>query len=57
MSTTNKETQLKAIFFDAAGTLFHLPRGVGKFGALEVVRKKGIEVDVDFPKIALRRVA
>ncbi len=34
MSTNNKETPLKAIFFDAAGTLFHLPRGVGYHYAL-----------------------
>ena len=34
MSTNNKETPLKAIFFDAAGTLFHLPRGVGYHCAL-----------------------
>ena len=34
MSTNNKETLPKAIFFDAAGTLFHLPRGVGYHYAL-----------------------
>ena len=34
MVTNNKETPLKAIFFDAAGTLFHLPRGVGYHYAL-----------------------
>src|SRR5256886_17440531 len=34
MSTNNKETPPKAIFFDAAGTLFHLPRGVGYHYAL-----------------------
>ena len=34
MSTNNRETPPKAIFFDAAGTLFHLPRGVGYHYAL-----------------------
>jgi putative hydrolase of the HAD superfamily len=34
MLTNNKETPIKAIFFDAAGTLFHLPRGVGYHYAL-----------------------
>jgi putative hydrolase of the HAD superfamily len=44
MSTNNKETQLKAIFFDAAGTLFHLPRGVGYHYAL-VGEEIGLKLD------------
>ena len=44
MSTTNKETSLKAIFFDAAGTLFHLPRGVGYHYAL-VGEEIGLKLD------------
>ena len=43
MSTNNKETPLKAIFFDAAGTLFHLPRGVGYHYAL--VGEIGLKLD------------
>jgi putative hydrolase of the HAD superfamily len=44
MSTNNKETSLKAIFFDAAGTLFHLPRGVGYHYAL-VGDEIGLKLD------------
>jgi len=44
MSTNNKETPLKAIFFDAAGTLFHLPRGVGYHYAL-VGAEIGLKLD------------
>ncbi len=44
MSTNNKETPLKAIFFDAAGTLFHLPRGVGYHYAL-VGREIGLQLN------------
>src|SRR5207244_3258009 len=44
MPTTNKETPLKAIFFDAAGTLFHLPRGVGYHYAL-VGEELGLKLD------------
>ena len=43
--TTNKiETPPKAIFFDAAGTLFYLPRGVGYHYAL-VAREIGLQLD------------
>src|SRR5207245_6332114 len=43
--TTNKiETPTKAIFFDAAGTLFHLPRGVGYHYAL-VGQEIGLKLD------------
>jgi putative hydrolase of the HAD superfamily len=35
---------IKAIFFDAAGTLFHLPKGVGHHYAL-VAREMGFELD------------
>jgi putative hydrolase of the HAD superfamily len=44
MITNNKETLLKAIFFDAAGTLFHLPRGVGYHYAL-VGQEIGLKLD------------
>ena len=45
MATTNKiETPPKAIFFDAAGTLFYLPRGVGYHYAL-VAREIGLQLD------------
>jgi putative hydrolase of the HAD superfamily len=44
MSTNNKETPLKAIFFDAAGTLLHLPRGVGYHYAL-VGEEIGLKLD------------
>ncbi|MEY2601948.1 MAG: putative hydrolase of the superfamily [Verrucomicrobiota bacterium] len=44
MPTNNKETPLKAIFFDAAGTLFHLPRGVGYHYAL-VGEEIGLKFD------------
>jgi putative hydrolase of the HAD superfamily len=44
MPTNNKETPLKAIFFDAAGTLFHLPRGVGYHYAL-VGEEIGLKLD------------
>jgi putative hydrolase of the HAD superfamily len=44
MSTNNKEMPLKAIFFDAAGTLFHLPRGVGYHYAL-VGEEIGLKLD------------
>jgi putative hydrolase of the HAD superfamily len=44
MSTNNKETPPKAIFFDAAGTLFHLPRGVGYHYAL-VGAEIGLKLD------------
>ena len=44
MSTNNKETPPKAIFFDAAGTLFHLPRGVGYHYAL-VGEEIGLKLD------------
>jgi putative hydrolase of the HAD superfamily len=44
MTTNNKETLLKAIFFDAAGTLFHLPRGVGYHYAL-VGQEIGLKLD------------
>jgi putative hydrolase of the HAD superfamily len=45
MSATNKiETPPKAIFFDAAGTLFYLPRGVGYHYAL-VAGELGLKWD------------
>src|SRR5207244_13312534 len=44
MSTHNKDTPPKAIFFDAAGTLFHLPRGVGYHYAL-VGENIGLKLD------------
>jgi len=44
MSTNNKERPIKAIFFDAAGTLFHLPRGVGYHYAL-VGAEIGLKLD------------
>jgi len=45
MSATNKiETPPKAIFFDAAGTLFYLPRGVGYHYAL-VANELGLKWD------------
>lgn len=44
MLTNNKETPIKAIFFDAAGTLFHLPRGVGYHYAL-VGDEIGLKLD------------
>src|SRR3989441_13158338 len=44
MVTNNKETPLKAIFFDAAGTLFHLPRGVGYHYAL-VGQETGLQLN------------
>ncbi|HXL23961.1 MAG TPA: HAD-IA family hydrolase [Chthoniobacterales bacterium] len=45
MSTTNKiETPTKAIFFDAAGTLFQLPRGAGYHYAL-VGEEIGLKLD------------
>jgi len=44
MSTPNKDTPPKAIFFDAAGTLFHLPRGVGYHYAL-VGEEIGLKLD------------
>ena len=44
MPPNNKETPLKAIFFDAAGTLFHLPRGVGYHYAL-VGDEIGLKLD------------
>ncbi|HYR22461.1 MAG TPA: HAD-IA family hydrolase [Chthoniobacterales bacterium] len=44
MLTNIKETPLKAIFFDAAGTLFHLPRGVGYHYAL-VGQEIGLKLD------------
>jgi putative hydrolase of the HAD superfamily len=43
MDTKNKESALKAIFFDAAGTLFHLSRSVGYHYALV-----GAEVGLKF---------
>ena len=44
MSTHNKDTPPKAIFFDAAGTLFQLPRGVGYHYAL-VGEDIGLKLD------------
>src|SRR5205814_8359608 len=44
MSTHNKDTSPKAIFFDAAGTLFHLPRGVGYHYGL-VGEEIGLKLD------------
>jgi len=44
MSTHNKDTPPKAIFFDAAGTLFQLPRGVGYHYAL-VGEEIGLKLD------------
>jgi putative hydrolase of the HAD superfamily len=44
MPTNNKEMLPKAIFFDAAGTLFHLPRGVGYHYAL-VGEEIGLKLD------------
>lgn len=38
------EPELKLILFDAAGTLFHLPKGVGYHYAL-VARRLGLEMD------------
>jgi len=44
MATKNRATLLKAIFFDAAGTLFHLPRGVGYHYAF-VGEELGLKLD------------
>jgi len=44
MSTHTKDTPPKAIFFDAAGTLFQLPRGVGYHYAL-VGEDIGLKLD------------
>lgn len=44
MPTNNKVDAPKAIFFDAAGTLFHLPRGVGYHYAL-VGEEIGLKLD------------
>ena len=37
---------IKAVFFDAAGTLFHLPKSVGEHYAA-VAREQGIELSPD----------
>src|SRR5436305_13034542 len=37
---------IKAIFFDAAGTLFHLPKSVGEHYAA-VAREQGVELSPD----------
>jgi len=44
MATNSKPEAIKAIFFDAAGTLFYLPRGVGYHYAL-VARELGLKWD------------
>src|SRR5260370_36340056 len=44
MDTKHEEIALKAIFFDAAGTLVHLPRGVGYHYAL-VGHEIGLKLD------------
>lgn len=44
MPTKNKSFSPKAIFFDAAGTLFHLPRGVGFHYAL-IASELGLKWD------------
>ena len=44
MATNSKPKAIKAIFFDAAGTLFYLPRGVGYHYAL-VARELGLKWD------------
>lgn len=46
MATKNKETALKAIFFDAAGTLVRLTKTVGQHYAL-VGAEIGLELDPD----------
>jgi putative hydrolase of the HAD superfamily len=46
MATRNKAYSPKAIFFDAAGTLFHLPQGVGFHYAL-VGNEIGITLDAE----------
>lgn len=40
----SNDRALRVIFFDAAGTLFHLPRGVG-FHYADVGRRHGLELD------------
>ena len=44
MTTKNKEERLKAIFFDAVGTLFYLSKTVGDHYAL-VAKKVGLTLD------------
>ena len=44
MSTKNKEKRLKAIFFDAVGTLFYLSKTVGDHYAL-VAKEVGLTFD------------
>lgn len=44
MATRNKETALKAIFFDAAGTLLHLTKTVGDHYAM-VGQEIGLKMD------------
>jgi putative hydrolase of the HAD superfamily len=46
-------SKVRIIFFDAAGTLFHLPRGVG-WHYREVARRHGRELDVDGLDAAFR---
>lgn len=46
---------LKAIFFDGAGTLFHLPKGVGYHYAL-VARRMGLQLDAVALDSAFARV-
>ena len=45
---------LRVVFFDAAGTLFHLPRGVGYHYAL-IARRFGVELDEGDLKRAFSR--
>ena len=45
----------RVIFFDAAGTLFHLPRGVGWHYA-DVARRHGAELDEDALSKAFRSI-
>lgn len=46
---------LKAIFFDAAGTLFHVPKGVGYHYAL-VARRVGLRLEEEALNEAFRQV-
>ena len=44
MATKDKEKSLKAVFFDAAGTLFRLTKTVGDHYA-DVSREVGLDLD------------
>ena len=50
----NDSSAIKAIFFDAAGTLFHLPKGVGYHYAL-VANRMGLPLEASAADRAFRR--